>query len=299
MLIPSCVYVGWVIKHIQQPNPWQKVCDAHLLAALGKANTLSSKRMFAIASILFCLISIFALAGPAVQKRQTHAYRDIRSLSIVVDLSSDMLETDIKPDRLTRTKLKIRDLISSATNTEMGLVVFTDEAFVVSPITQDAKTLDTLIDELNPNIMPVAGARIDQGLQAGLKLLQLVHAKGGDVVLLTANSPNADSLMMAKNIAHAGMHLRVMPMLSENANTKETLDKLKQLALLGNGSLHVFAEQQQDSEWIIQNSAKHVSAENSADNIDTWQDLGPWVSLLLIPILLIALRETRRHAKHT
>ena len=64
---------------------------------------------------------------------------------LVLDLSPAMLTTDLKPDRLTRAKFKIRDLINATQNTQMGLVVFTGEAFVASPLSQDANTLNAML----------------------------------------------------------------------------------------------------------------------------------------------------------
>ena len=299
MLLPALGYLVWVIySYAQQNNPWKNVCDPHLLPALVQASPSSSQRLFNVLLFLFYGICIFALSGPAWKKTELPVYREVSSLMLVLDLSPMMDGTDLKPDRLTRAKYKIRDLINAGQNTQMGLVAFTQEAFTASPLSQDANTLNTLLDELNPGMMPVTGSDSGEGLTEGYKLLKQAAADHGNLLLITASDPTANSWNAAKVIAQGGGHLNILAMLENSASNKATIENLQQLARAGNGLFYLFTADASDIKsilTIIQD--KQIIKSHQQENATLWSDAGPWFCLLLIPIALLVLRENKRHEK--
>lgn len=299
LLIPAILYLIWVIFSYRQHNPWKQVCDSHLLKALLQKAPYKSRIFFNITLFVLFALSIFALAGPSWKKVKLPIYRDINSLMLVLDLSPAMLSTDLKPDRLTRAKLKIRDLINSAQNTQMGLVVFTEEAFVASPLSRDANTLSALLDELHPQMMPVAGSDIGEGLTQGLTLLKQAGALNSNLLLITASEPTANTWSIVENLSKSGNHLNVLAMLESNPATQTTITKLQQLAKIGGGSFYLFAPDAGDIQNILNtNNSKQVIKDENVENAYLWQDAGPWFCLLLIPFALVVLREKVQHEKH-
>jgi Ca-activated chloride channel family protein len=220
-------------------------------------------------------------------------------MMLVLDLSPSMNDTDLKPDRLTRAKYKIRDLINSAENTQMGLVVFTEEAFTASPLSQDANTLNALLDELNPAMMPVTGSDSGEGLTEGYKLLNQGGAAHGNLLLITASNPTANSWSAAKTIARGSSHLNVLAMLDNSSSNQTTISNLQQLAKTGNGSFYLFTADAADIQNILSSAgSKQIINNENMENANVWLDAGPWFCLLLIPISLLLLRENLRHAKN-
>lgn len=299
MLLPALFFLAWLIYSFRQQNPWKKVCDPHLLSALIQSSPRRSRSIFYLALLLFYVISIFAMAGPSWKKAELPVYRDVGTLMLVLDLSPSMIESDLKPDRLTRAKYKIRDLINAGQNIQMGLVVFSEEAFTASPLSQDANTLDALLDELSPDMMPVIGSDSGQGLTEGYNLLKQAAANHGNVLLITASNPTANSWNAAKMIAQGGGHVNVLAMLENNATNQVVISNLQQLALTGNGSFNLFTTDTNDIQHILAavNNKQVVHNENM-ENINLWLDAGPWFCLLLIPIALLVLRENKQHAKN-
>jgi Ca-activated chloride channel family protein len=299
MLLPAFLYLVWVIYSFRRRNPWKKVCDPHLLPALLQSSPQQSQSIFYFSLFLFYAVCIFALSGPAWKKAQLPVYRDLNSMMIVLDLSAAMNETDLKPDRLSRAKYKIRDLINSAQNTQMGLVVFTEEAFSASPLSQDANTLSALLDELSPDMMPVAGSDSGQGLTEGFKLLKQVGAEHGTELLITASNPTANSWSAAKSISDGGGHLNVLAVLDSNAANQTTIANLQQLAKTGGGTFYLFSADASDIQNILNSAGtKQIVNNETVENAYLWLDAGPWFCLLLIPIALLVLRENMRHEKH-
>ena len=298
LLVPAILYLVWVLYSFKQYNPWKKVCDPHLLPALVQSSPYHSQRLFYFALFLFYVISIFALAGPAWKKISLPIYRDVNAMMLVLDLSAAMYETDIKPDRLMRAKYKIRDLIHSAQNTQMGLVAFTEEAFTASPLSADANTLSGLLDDLNPDMMPVSGSDSGQGLTEGYKLLTQAAANHGSLLLITASNPTSNSFRAAKTIAQGGAHVNVLAMLDNNMANHTIISNLQQLAEAGNGSFYLFSADTADIRDILDTAgSKEVLNNQNNENAYLWQDGGPWFCLLLIPIALWILRERLRHER--
>ncbi len=62
-----------------------------------------------------------------------------RGLDILfaIDTSRSMLTPDVKPDRLTRAKLAVEDLLDQLNGDGVGLVAFAGEAFLQAPVTTD------------------------------------------------------------------------------------------------------------------------------------------------------------------
>lgn len=299
MLLPALFYLLWIVYSYRQNNPWKNVCDTHLLPALLQNSPYSSQRIFYVTLFLLYAICIFALAGPAWKKAELPVYREASSLMLVLDLSPSMLNTDLKPDRLTRAKYKIRDLINTGQNIQMGLVVFTEEAFTASPLSQDANTLNALLDELNPAMMPLAGADSGQGLTQGYQLLKQAGVAHGNLLLVTASDPTSNSWNAAKAIADGGGRLNVLAMLDNNTANQTTIANLQQLAKTGGGKFYLFTADTTDIQNIL-NSANTRQIINSQhqESAYVWQDAGPWFCLLLIPIALLVLRENKQHEKH-
>jgi len=290
--VPALFYLAWVIYSAKQYNPWRNICDPHLLPALLQVGKTSSRLFFHLSLFLFLIISIFALAGPAWHKTKLPAYQELSSLMLVLDLSPAMQSSDLKPDRLTRAKFKIRDLINRSDETQMGLVVFSGEAFVASPLSQDANTLKTLLDELNPQMMPIAGSDIGQGLTEALRLFTQTGIHHGNVLLLTASEPTASSWAAAKALYQAGHQVQVLAMLEQNATTQKTIDSLQQLATMGGGAITLFTADESDIKRILNNHrATESIKDQNVENATLWQDAGPWFCLLLIPLVLLVLRE--------
>ncbi len=291
-LIPALFYFTWIICSSRQKNPWQKICDPHLLAKLLQENKMKSQRFFYSILLFFFIIAIFALSGPSWQKTQLPVYRDINSTMLVLDLSPAMLTNDLTPERLSRAKFKIRDLITNSQNTQMGLVAFSGEAFVASPLAQDANTLKGIVDELHPQIMPLSGSDIGQGLTEALTLLKQSDVQNSSVLLITCSEPTTNSWTAAKALREAGYQLNILAMLPSNSETKAVISALKELAKIGGGSFNLFTPDATDIENILQSySGNQTVKDQNVEDAKFWRDAGPWFCLLLIPLVMLILRE--------
>ncbi|WP_372965655.1 VWA domain-containing protein, partial [Marinobacter sp.] len=98
--------------------------------------TLSSLLPLSLAIVVLAT----ALAGPSWRQAPTPLKQPQDSLVIALDLSLSMLATDVEPDRLTLAKRKIRDILDLRQGGLTALLVYSGDAHVVTPLTEDHRT---------------------------------------------------------------------------------------------------------------------------------------------------------------
>lgn len=267
---------------------WSKVCDAHLLPALlhHRGRTSRALALSLMSGSMLCMI--IALAGPTWSKNKVPTYQQLKPRLILLDLSPAMLAQDLTPDRLTRAKFKIHDLLMHRNAGQYGLMVYADEPFVVSPITDDAQTIDVLLDSLTPSMMPVEGNRLEMALDEAKLMLTEMGIGFGEILVLTAQTPSAAAITAAKNLASQGYHLSVIPLHQDTTS----LSAFTSLAKAGSGEMLRFTDSSHDiDKWL---ALEHKSAQyqlHRQEDIPLWRDEGRW---FLIPALLLLLPVFRR-----
>lgn len=191
-------------------NAWRKVCDPHLLPHLliGDSTRLTVLKKGVL--LLGFLLAIISLAGPCYKTSVAPIFQLNTARVIVFDLSTAQWANDIAPNRLTRARFKLLDLLQNLKEGQTGLVVFTAQPFVVSPLTHDTQTLVSAVGELSPEIMPVQGYQLNTALLEAKTLLEKAGAHNGHIVVFTAQNPNKVDIATAKTLAKQGFYTDVL-----------------------------------------------------------------------------------------
>ncbi len=203
---------------------WHKACDTHLLPHLligDNARLSIVKKCFLPLGFLLAIIS---LAGPSYKTSDAPIFQLNTARVIVFDLSTAQWATDIAPNRLTRARFKLLDLLQGLQEGQTGLVVFTEQPFVVSPLTQDTQTLIDTVSTLSPTIMPVQGYRLNTALLEAKKVLQKAGEKNGHLVVFTAQNPTQADIATAKILATHRFQTDVLYIGSTTGGTMSTPD---------------------------------------------------------------------------
>lgn len=91
---------------------------------------------FVLLAAAVCFL-IITLARPAWNLKETTVKRSGRDVVFLLDVSRSMLATDLKPNRLERAKIAIRDCVEKLRGDRVALVAFAGSAAVKCPLTQD------------------------------------------------------------------------------------------------------------------------------------------------------------------
>jgi Ca-activated chloride channel family protein len=166
-------------------SDWEKAIPRHLLHYLSmnvnqQKLTISTRLLAAL-----FLIASLALAGPSWNRSEQPVQEVQDDLVIVLDLSLSMYATDLKPNRITRTRQKILDILEKRKEGQTGLVVYSADAHVVTPLTDDTRTIKSMLPALEPFVMPAAGSEVAKGIAMAADLLKQAGSAKGRILLVT------------------------------------------------------------------------------------------------------------------
>ncbi len=281
LLIP-CLWLIWQLwKHAVNSNAWQKVCDPQLLNAISQTRPTVNTHLPLILFASALLFSVIALSGPSWSKSLQPIYRSMAGNVIVLDMSPNMLATDLVPNRFTRAKYKLIDLLNAIHDGSVGLVVYAGEAYNVAPITNDSNTLTNLAMTLDPSIMPVGGNNLAQGLQLAEQLLKQAEANPASITLITGSTPNAAALEKINALGQQHIAITILgvspqpiPELSQYHYVSFTNDNTDIKALLA----------AMPEDHAIQKTTQEQA-------VSQWHDDGVWFILLAVCCALWAFRR--------
>jgi Ca-activated chloride channel homolog len=128
---------------------------------------------------------VLALAGPMWGFRWEQVRREGIDLVIALDTSRSMLATDVKPDRLARAKLAVRDLVDEARGDRLALVPFAGSAFLQCPLTLDTGAFLQSLDAVEVGIIPRGGTALGVAIDASLEAFEGREASHQAIVLIT------------------------------------------------------------------------------------------------------------------
>ncbi|GAB6068967.1 VWA domain-containing protein [Thiomicrorhabdus hydrogeniphila] len=129
--------------------------------------------------------AVLALSGPWVKSVDIPAEKSQQGVVIVLDLSLSMLADDLSPNRISRVKYKLTDLLKQYPQYATGMVVYAGTAHTISPISEDNQTLLGLLPSLNPVMMPKFGSKPLQGLKLAQKLFDGAQITNRHIVWIT------------------------------------------------------------------------------------------------------------------
>jgi Ca-activated chloride channel family protein len=309
LALPLAVLLPWAWRRLRRPSgDWARICDPHLLRWLSvEQGGSASGRGGPLWAGLAIALAALALAGPSWQKLPDTSFSARDARVIVLDLSASMLAEDLKPNRLTRVRFRLSDLLAELQEGQLGLVAFAGDAYIVSPLTSDMNTVANMLPALQPNIMPVAGSRADRGMETAAELLSRAGLATGEILLIT-DSVSAADIDTAERLAQDGVRTSVLavgtpkgaPIPSGSGFVSDAdggvvivrlqADSLRQLAAAGGGRFSILdAGGPVEELWP---GAAGVEFEQRDDAVgERWKDAGPWLVLLLLPLMAVGFRR--------
>lgn len=292
---------------------WSRLIPARLLSPLIRHNGSSGKTAkspLAPATAALVILSL-ALAGPAWREAPTPLKQPGDSLVIALDLSLSMLATDVEPDRLTRAKRKIRDILALREGSLTGLLVFSGDAHVVTPLTDDGRTIEGMLNVLDPVIMPATGNRADLAVARAKELLQQGAPGEGRILLITDNINDRYTGTIRDTLSGTGYALNTLVVGTEEGGpiplarrgfirenddiviSRATPQALSQLADSTGGRSHELTLDDTDIHSLNLSPKDSDDWQESEEGltVSRWQDDGYWLLWLALPLVLLGWRR--------
>lgn len=310
-LIPYLVILSVLLKNKLQQGNWTQVCDAELLPYLLQQKAVKQSHLPLTAGALAGLLSIVALAGPTWQRLPSPVFKNDSAVVIALDISRTMDAQDIKPSRLIRARYKIADILKRRKDGQTALLVYAGDAFTVTPLTDDNNTIDSQLSALDTSLLAFApGRNTALVLKRAMELLRRAGALSGDIILVTDGADLDNALPAAKALEN--YRLSVLAVGSEDGAPialpeggfvkdkqgnivipKMAVDELVSLAKAGNGAFQIISADDRDIENLLANIEKpnEQGVENKSMLLDQWDDKGPWLLLLALPLAALSFRK--------
>ena len=257
------------------------------------------------------VIALTALAGPAWQRIEQPVFRAEQALVLALDLSRSMDAQDVAPSRLRRAKLKILDMLDRRESGQTALLVYSANAFTVTPLTNDNDTIAALVNSLGTDIMPSRGSYPEVAIAKGRQLLDQASAGFGEVLLITDGGSSPAAEEAARELKSAGYSLSILgvgttegapiPRASGGFVTDNRgqiavprLEErgLRSLAGIGGGRYARISTDDRDLDTLLSGEVSGgVAISDDSLATDRWREEGPWLLLLLLPLAALAFRR--------
>jgi Ca-activated chloride channel homolog len=189
---------------------WARLIDAQLLPLLRLSGRQGERSAWVLIGCAWTL-AVLALASPTWERAVTPGYRVPGAWVVLLDLSPSMGAGDVMPDRATRARFAVADLLGAAKDARVALVVFAGEPYTVTPLTTDVATIRTLLQPLAPQLMPETGHELAPALIEASRLLRAGNAGRGQVIVLTDGFDDEDrALAVSKGLKRQGIGIHVV-----------------------------------------------------------------------------------------
>jgi Ca-activated chloride channel family protein len=294
------------------PGSWQAVVDPALVPYVLSTGQIRGLTYRWWLTLIGGLLAALALAGPSWNRVEQPVFRSEQAIVIALDLSRSMDAQDLTPSRLTRARLKILDILEARSSGQTALVVYSSNAFTVTPLTTDADTVAALVNSLSTDIMPSRGSYPLAAINKGRQLLEQAGVSFGEVLLITDGGTSPAAEQAAEELSAAGFTLSVLAVgtadgapipragggfVTDRAGNiavpRLETQGLRRLAAAGSGRFAEMTADGQDIDYLLSGDTGPGRGSESDENLatDQWQEEGPWLLLLLVPIAALAFRK--------
>jgi len=276
-LVPVGIFAVVLGRSGGGENPWRMFVDPHLLPDL--LVPLSQRRNrgpIAGLAAIWCL-AIVILAGPSISSPTQIFFRQVSApLVVVLDLSARMDQ-----GRLASIKGKLHGLLERLPPRPVGLVVYSRFGHDVFPLTEDRRVVQAVLPKLDPALMPAPDANPADGIR---RAVQLVAGNGdaeADILWVTDDPGESEAVAVP-----TGYRLSAYSVATHRELFEPVAEK-------SGGSAVAWQGADADIREILESVDRSPSvSENEERPSQTFRiDLGPWLMLLLVPLVALTFRR--------
>ncbi len=303
LLIP----ILWIIRLITNQLFSQK-----LPVALQKSQIKSSiwNLIRVIPSLIFFLfvtLLLVALARPQKSNEKVEQWTEGIDIMLVIDISQSMQIEDFKPNRLESAKMTAIDFIDGRFQDRIGLVVFSGDAYSLSPLTTDYSLLKSYIEEINFDMIENRGTAIGSALAVATNRMTESDTKSKVLILLSDGdntAGNIDPIMAARLASSYNIKIYTIAIGKEGKvpfgkdffgrprMVENTLDEttLREIADIGEGKFYRVSNNTALEEvfsLIDQYEKAEIRESRYKDTTDFYLNYLYWAMILFIIWLLI------------
>jgi Ca-activated chloride channel family protein len=314
-ILPALVVV-YLFSARARRKALQRFGEIHILERLAESAS-KRKKLLKLAILLFALAFIIvALANPQIGTRMQEVKQEGVDIFVTLDVSLSMKAEDIKPNRLEKAKLEIRNLIDRLGGDRLGLIVFAGEAYTQFPLTTDYSAANLFLDVVDVDVVPVPGTAIGSAIKRAMESFNFKETTTKVIVIVTdGENTEGDAFEAANDAAKQGVLLYTIGMGSPSGSpipiynasgqqvdfkrdrdgnivvTKLDEVSLEKIAAVGNGKYFRGTNAQDELNEIYKTISTLQKREFGVKQFTDYEDrfqffLGAGIVLLLVELLI-------------
>jgi len=183
LILGLVLFYSWAAK--LRKNSLEKFAQKELLDELLSRLDYRKRFLKIILIVLAISLMFFALMRPQWGFHWEEVKRKGVDILVALDTSKSMLAEDVKPNRLERSKLAIKDLVRNLKGDRIGLIAFSGSAFLQCPLTLDYGGFLLSLDDINTDIIPKGGTSITSAIKEALRSYEGGQKKYKVLIIIT------------------------------------------------------------------------------------------------------------------
>ncbi|RAI65293.1 hypothetical protein DOZ80_24150 [Pseudomonas fluorescens] len=312
LLLPVLGWLLWQLWHRKKrAGRWQMILPPAFHAALLSGGSGRDSKLPWVALGVAWLLTVLALLGPSWERVEQTGQKPADPLVVILELTPEMLATDVAPNRLEQARRKLFDLLQARSDAQTAIVVYAGSAHTLVPLSDDLSTSHNLLDALKPSLMPEAGHRADLAVIKALALLDQGALGDGRILLIGSSLTEEERLGIRRAMAGKSTQFLMLgigtaegsPITQEDGSFLKDeqgailVPRLDEPGLKGftrdlDGRYRHARLDDSDLRALgLLDGPRHLRNDGQTLRLDTWADQGYW---LLLPLLLLAACAGRR-----
>lgn len=309
LLLPLGILCWILWRKRQSAASWRTLIAPHLLPHLLTSGGERSARLPLYLLACGWLLATLAGAGPTWEQIAQPVKKRQEATVLILDLSLSMYASDLEPSRLTRARLKLMDILDSREEGLYALVAYAGTAHVVTPLTDDTNTIRNLVGSLSPDIMPIPGNAPDAAVAAATNLLEQAGVARGQLLLITDSLPDAKVPRLEEALARNALSVMALgtregaPIrLPDGSFLKDSrgsivipglnIEQMKENASALDARFSTLTTDDSDLRYLLGDTSRLSSDLRETERaFDSWEDMGPWLALVLLPLAALGARR--------
>jgi Ca-activated chloride channel family protein len=186
----------------------ERFADKEMLSGITPTASIARKVLKMALTGSALLLCLYSLARPQWGFEWQEIKRNGLDMLIALDVSKSMLARDVKPNRLERSKLAVKDLVKKLNGDRTGLIAFAGTAFLQCPLTIDYNGFLLTLDDINTDTIPRPGTSISGAIREAVNTLKGPDKKFKILILITDGEElEGNAMNAASEAAQAGVRI--------------------------------------------------------------------------------------------
>ncbi len=226
VLVPGAIaLVLWAAR--SRRRALDAVAQRHLIAGLLSGVSGRNRAWRTAIWVVALGFVVIAISRPQWGERETIVEQEGVQVMVAFDVSASMLAQDVKPDRLTRAKLEMIELMDRLDGDEVGLVLFSGSAFIQLPLTSDYLTARRFLDAAGTDAISRPGTVVGRAIEMAALAFD-EDREGSKVILLMTDGEDSetDPVAAARDAGNEGITIFTVGFGSAQGEPVPELDRL-------------------------------------------------------------------------